>query len=59
MFRWLFRKKKEVEELKEETKKSFEHVKKDIENISKWIKYLNEQDSKQEFRLSDLSLIHI
>jgi len=55
MFEWLFGRKKEVNELKEETIKSFEHVKNDIENISKWIKHLNEQDSKQEFSISDIN----
>lgn len=54
MFEWLFGKKKEVEELKKETRDSFSHVKNDIENISKWVKHLNSQDSKQEFKFSDL-----
>ena len=54
MFEWLFGRKKDVEKLKVETKDSFQHVKSDIENISKWVKHLNEQDSKQEFRFSDV-----
>ncbi len=56
MFEWLFGKKKEVVELKEEVRGSFEHVKNDINNISKWIKHLNEQDSMQEFKFSDINV---
>jgi len=54
MFEWLFGRKKEISELKEEVRESFEHVKNDINNVSKWIKHLNEQDSKQEFKFSDI-----
>jgi len=54
MLEWLFGGKKEVEKLKEETRGGFSHVRNDIENISKWIKHLNSQDSKQEFKLSDV-----
>jgi len=54
MFEWLFGRKKGVEELKSETRQGFNHVRNDIENVSKWIKHLNSQDSKQEFRLSDV-----
>ena len=54
MFGWLFGKKREVEELKEEVRDSFNHVKSDVQNVSKWIKHLNEQDSKQEFKFDDL-----
>ena len=43
MFEWLFGKrgKNEVEQLKEDTRKSFDAVKKDIDSISTWIKHLD------------------
>ncbi len=54
MFEWLFGRKRDDSELKSEIRTSFDNVKKDIENVGKWIKHLNEQDSKQEFRFSDI-----
>ena len=42
MFGWLF-KTKEVERVKEETKKGFDSVKKDISSVSGWIKHLNSE----------------
>ena len=54
MFEWLFGKKKEVIGVKEETRKSFSIVKEDINNLSKWIKHLDEQDSKAEFRITEI-----
>ena len=42
MFEWLF-KKKEVEHIKEETKRGFEFVKKDISAVSGWIKHLDSE----------------
>ena len=48
MFGWFFNK-KEVEQVKEDTKKSFESVKKDIDLVSNWIKYFNsEKDTQQK-----------
>jgi len=38
---WLFRGKKEVEKVKDETRQGFESVKKDITSISDWIKHLD------------------
>ncbi len=54
MFEWLFGKKKDEDKLKIEIRQSFENVKNDIENVSRWIKHLNSQDSKQEFKFSDI-----
>jgi len=54
MFEWLFGKKKEVIEIKEETRKSFSIVKEDINNLSKWIKHLDEQDSKLDYKLIEM-----
>jgi len=47
MFGWFFRK-KEVEKVKEDTKKSFDSVKNDIQNLTQWIKHLDIQRIKQE-----------
>lgn len=53
MFGWFF-KKKEVENLKEDTKRSFDSVKKDINSISAWIKHL---DSEKNLRKRDIEEI--
>ena len=48
MFGWIFRK-KEVEQLKDDTKKGFEAVKKDVSSVTEWIKHLgSENDSQKE-----------
>jgi len=48
MFGWIFRK-KEVEQVKEDTKKGFDSVKKDITSLTEWIKHLDsEKDSQKE-----------
>tara|TARA_Y100000310_G_C20597826_1_gene771420 strand:+ start:599 stop:1216 length:618 start_codon:yes stop_codon:yes gene_type:complete len=46
---WFFGK-RELKDLKEETKNSFEQVKKDVEGVGKWIKHLDSQD-KQLFEV--------
>ena len=48
---WFFSNKKEVNRLRDETKKSFDLVKKDIDNVGDWIKHLN---SEKEFHKRDL-----
>ncbi len=50
MFNWLFRK-KEVEKLKEDTKKGFDSVKKDVNSIGGWINYL---DSEKKITKKDI-----
>ena len=50
MFGW-FSKKKEVEQLKEETKRGFESVKKDMSSIGTWIKHL---DSEKDLQKKDI-----
>jgi len=55
MFEWLFGRKKSVERLEEDTKKSFEAVKDDIGSLSKWIKHLNSQDDKADGKFSDIN----
>jgi len=51
MFFGWFSKKKEVKDVKEETKKGFELVKKDISAITGWIKHL---DSEKEIQKRDI-----
>ena len=53
MFSWFFRK-KEIEEIKKETKKSFDDVKKDIISISGWIKHLDSEKNLQKKEINDL-----
>jgi hypothetical protein len=45
---WFFKKRKEVDEIKEETKKGFDLVKKDILSLSEWVKHLNNEKEKQK-----------
>jgi len=47
MFGW-FSRKKEVEQIKEDTKKGFEFVKKDISAVSGWIKHLDSEKAIQK-----------
>lgn len=57
MFEWLFRKKKEVNELeaiKDATQKSFSSVKNDINSVGVWVKHLKNADEKQDFRLDQV-----
>ena len=49
---WFFNRKKEIETIKEDTKKGFESVKKDITSVSGWIKHL---DSEKEVQKRDIN----
>ncbi len=49
---WFFGGKKEVDRLKEDTKKGFDFVKKDITSVSGWIKHL---DSEKELQKKDIN----
>src|SRR3989344_5109465 len=53
MFGWFFRK-KEVEQLKEETKKGFDAVKKDIFSVGEWIKHLHSKENRQDGEIKEL-----
>ncbi len=53
MFGWLFGK-KEVKEIKEDTKKSFDSVKKDMAGVVEWIKHL---DSEKKIQKEDIEEI--
>ena len=44
----LFKRKKEVEKVREETKKGFENVKKDISSVSGWIRHLDSEKNIQK-----------
>jgi len=50
----LFKQKKDINQIKEDTKKSFDSVKKDISAVSGWIKHL---DSEKELQKRDISEI--
>jgi len=54
MFKWLFNRKKEVEKVEEEIKKSFEFVKKDIVNVNGWVKYLNSEKNLQKKEIEEV-----
>jgi hypothetical protein len=51
---WFFLRKKEVEQIKEDTKKSFESVKKDITAVSGWIKHLDSEKNIQKKDMDEL-----
>ncbi len=50
----LFFRKKEVENLKEDTKRGFESVKKDIVSLSAWIKHLDSEKNLQKKEIEEL-----
>lgn len=50
----MFKRKKEVEQLKQDTKNGFEAVKKDISSLGKWIEYLNNQIKDKDKRIKEL-----
>lgn len=51
---WFFSRKKEVGQLKEDTKKGFDSVKKDIHAVSGWIKHLDSEREMQKREVEDL-----
>ena len=53
MFGWLFGK-KEVEGLKNDTKRGFESVKKDISSAGAWIKHLDSENSLQKKDIEEI-----
>jgi len=53
----LFNRKKEVEQLKKDTKEGFESVKKDISSVSGWIKHLDSEKDLQKRDVDDLKEI--
>jgi len=59
MFEWLFggSKGKDVEKLKEDTKKGFEAVKKDINSAGVWIKHLDSAKNEQQNEIDELKEI--
>jgi hypothetical protein len=54
---WFKNNKKEIEDVKEDTKKSFEAVKKDISSVSGWIKHLNSEKDLQKKEIEELKFI--
>ena len=55
MFGW-FNRKKEIEQIKEDAKKSFNSVKNDIGAVSDWIKHLDSEKNLQKEDIRDLKL---
>ncbi len=53
MFGW-FGRKKEVDALKEDTKRGFESVKKDVNSLGVWIKHLNSEKDLHKKEIEDL-----
>ena len=53
----LFSKKKEIDSIKDDTKKSFESVKKDISAVSGWIKHLDSEKEMQKREIYDIKEI--
>jgi hypothetical protein len=51
---WLFFRKKEIDQVKKETKKGFESVKKDITSVSGWIKHLDSEKNIQKKEMDSL-----
>lgn len=51
---WFFSKKRDVEQLKEDTKNGFESVKKDIQGVGGWIKHLDSEKDLQKRDIDDL-----
>ena len=54
---WFFSGKKELEKVKEESKKSFESVKKDISAITGWIKHLDSEKNLQKKEIEEIKFI--
>jgi len=53
MFGW-FTRKKEIEDIKDETKKGFESVKKDITSVSGWIKHLDSEKNIHKKEITEI-----
>ena len=53
MFGWFIRK-KEIEQIREDTKVGFESVKKDISSVSGWIKHLDSEKNIQKKEIGDI-----
>jgi seryl-tRNA synthetase len=54
---WFLGQKKEIEKVKEDTKKGFETVKKDIASVSEWIKHLDSEKNLQKKEIEELKEI--
>ncbi|VVB82887.1 Uncharacterised protein [uncultured archaeon] len=54
---WLFTGKREVEGIKEETKKGFDSVKRDISSVSGWIKHLDSEKNLQKKEIEEIKEI--
>jgi len=51
---WSSKKRKEIEAIKDDTKRGFESVKKDITSVSGWIKHLDTSGNSQKKEIKDI-----
>ncbi len=51
---WFFKRKREMEELRQSVKDSFNSVKKDFSKVGEWIEYIDEEQKTQKNMVSDL-----
>ncbi len=51
---WFFSNKKEIEKVKEDTKKSFDSVKKDVHSVAGWIKHLDSEKELQKKEIEEI-----
>lgn len=54
---WWFSGKKEIDKVKDETKKSFDSVKKDISSVSGWIKHLDSEKNLHKKEIEEIRVI--
>jgi hypothetical protein len=54
---WLFTGKREVEKIREETKKGFDSVKNDVSSVSEWIKHLDSEKNLHKKDIQDIKEI--
>ena len=52
--RWLFGRKKALDDIKDQTKKGFEDVRKDVHSVSGWIKHLDSEKNLQQSQIETL-----
>jgi len=55
MLNWLFGRKKDVEQVRNDTRNSFDAVKNDINSVNMWIKHLDKKTNTHEQQLSDIN----
>ncbi|MEM4330422.1 MAG: helix-turn-helix domain-containing protein [Candidatus Pacearchaeota archaeon] len=54
MMFWIFKRKKEIERIEEETKKSFEKVREDLLKVGKWIEHFDGKNKRVEEEIESI-----